>query len=47
MELVGVSAQGVPSNLRNTIAAFVTMNGRELKRSLNEGISVSEVLRYF
>ena len=43
MEHVKVSAQGVPSNLRNAIAAFVTMNGSKLKWSMNEGISVGEV----
>jgi len=43
MEHVGVSAQGVPSNLRNAIAAFATMNSSELKWSMNEGIGVGEV----
>ena len=43
MEHVKVSAQGVPSNLRNAIAAFATMNGSKLKWSMNEGISVGEV----
>ena len=42
IEHVGVSAKGVPSNLRNAIAAFATMNGSKLKWSMNKGISVGE-----